>query len=376
MHRASLHLCVGHACPIRAEGGSHLCLLTARPSLLTGRALAVACLVAGSFAARAGAAPADVLRSALRGPTRPYEGIQRTVVYGDTATTESRVRVRSDGRGGIRREFQTGPAAGAVVIQRGADSWQKPPGGAFERMPSASGPDPRAVAATMATNYAISVAEGRPILGRKVKRVAVKARRTFNPSRALHVDAVGLVVRDELFAPDGRRRSVTEFVSVTFGPQTPASFAVPAAARAGAAGYGPGSFSVRSSASAVRTETGRPVPAPAHVPEGYSVSTYGIMTTGSGLKTPAARYSDGLASFTIFVRGARPGPPEGRGRGRGGGPRRLGRGPHGFMGSDGSETVESDRQRVIVTFSSRQAAYILIGDLASDELVRVARSLP
>jgi len=328
-------------------------------------------------------APVDVLRKALAGSTKPYEGTQETSVYGTTGVSVSTVLVRGDGRGAVRREFQTGPAAGVVLIQKGASAWEKRGSGPFVRLPSSGSTDPTVAATSIAANYSISVKAGLVLLGRKATQITIKARYAFNPSRTMLVDdSTGLVLRDEMRAPDGQKRSDTVFVRLVYSKQPSALFEVPASAQPASAGFGPASFEARATDAQVLAETGRSVPRPTHVPPGYKVTTYGVMRTGSGLVTPAVRYSDGLAAFTIFARGggAGGGPGMGAGRRRGGGqgPRRRGQGggAWGPPGAAGALTSTSDRQQSIVTCTSRTSSYILIGDIAEDELIRVAKSLP
>lgn len=91
------------------------------------------------------------------------------------------------------------------------------------------------------------------------------------------------------------------------------------------------------------------------------------MTTGSGRLMPAVRYSDGLAAFTVFQRGW------GAGAGRG----MRWRGGRAGGGSGNASCVgQSDRQRSVVTVAATQSNYLLVGDIAESELMRVAKSLP
>jgi hypothetical protein len=323
-------------------------------------------------------APVDVLRKALAGSTKPYEGVQETRVYGTTGVSVSRVLVRGDGKGAVRREFQTGPAAGVVLIQKGASAWEKHGTGPFVRLPSSGSTDPAAAAASIAANYTLSVKAGLTFLGRKATQITIGARYPFNPSRTMLVDdSTGLVLRDEMRAPDGLKRSDTTFIRLAYGKQPSSLFVVTASAQPSAVGFGPASFEARATEAQVRAETGRSVPLPAYVPPRYRVTTYGVMRTGSGFVTPAVRYSDGLAAFTIFARGG-PGMGGGRRWGGGQGPRRRGQGGGGWgpPGAAGALTSTSDRQQAIVTYTSRTSSYILIGDIAEDELIRVAKSLP
>lgn len=333
-------------------------------------------LVAASMAAAAPASPADILRRALSGPRVPYSGVQETTVYGENGSSSARVRIWGDGRGGVRRQFETGPASGVVMLRLGQSVWQKQPDGTFARLPSSGDMSADETGRRIMANYHLSARAGEPLLGRKTVLLHIAPRHPFNPSREILVDALtGLILRDVLYAPDGARRSATVFVELSYGKQPPGLFAKPAAVSRTLTGYGPASFEARKSEDEVARETGRAVPRPSYVPAGYEVATFGIVTTGRGLKTPAIRYSDGLSAFTVFVRGGGPGPGlRGGGWGMGGGPRRRGAGGPPWRAS--GLTATSDRQRAMVTYTSPTASYVLIGDLAEQELARVARSLP
>lgn len=317
--------------------------------------------------------PLEQLRKALRGPSVPYEGVQETTVYTDTGSSVSRVSVRANGKGAVRREFETGPSAGTVILQVGQNVYQKQSEGGFVRLPSGGKHDPDAVSRSIVQNYEVSVARGGPILGRRATTIKLKARYRYNPSRNLVIDdATGLILRDELFAPNGAKRSSTVFVLLSFKPQPAALFVEPAA-DAVPSGFGPASFEARASEEEVQRETGRTPARPSYVPPGYQVTTFGVVTTGRGSKAPAVRYGDGLAAFTVFTRPGGPREPRGWG---GGGPRRRGQGAGGPPWRVGELQVSENRQQAMVTYTSRRGSYVLIGDLAADELQRIARSLP
>jgi hypothetical protein len=322
--------------------------------------------------------PAEMLTAALRGPRRPYEGVQRTLVNRGSDMMETQVRVHGDGRGSIRREYISGPGKGVVLITVSGVTAEKSPGGEYYRLPTGAEMNPVSRAKLIAANYDLSLTGTCTIAGRKGTQLRIAARQPYNPSRVLCVDtATGLILSDELLAPDGRRRSLTEYVSVRFVSQSPGLFVLPSVSKTPTGTFGPASFSARQSAAEVESATGRPVPKPAHVPAGYRVTAYGVMTTGSGRLTPAVRYSDGVSAFTVFVRGAlmgggRMGP---RGRGMGQGPHRFGRGGPAF-GPPGSVSVSEDVQQATVSCTTAGGSYFLIGDLAGTELARVARSLP
>jgi hypothetical protein len=349
------------------------------------RAALAATLVSASAAHAFGgpAAPTaeTLLRKVLQGPSAAFVGHQRSELVLASGRVVASVEVVADGHGRTRRTITSGAAAGVVVLQAGRSVWQRGADSRWTRLPDLP-EDGRPVetAAAILRNYAVHVGAAERVAGRLAIPLRISHRRPYNPSRNLWLDpGAGIVLKDVLFAPDGRMRSASEFVDIRLGAQPADRFKPPATAQA-APSFGPASFAVRASASAVERESGRPVLLPKYVPEGYRLVLYGIMHTGSGRLMPAIRYSDGLAAFTIFQRGAgssgRPGP--GFGRPGFGGPGR-GRGWRGGRGAAGDAprcVGQSDIQSAVVLVSGARSNYLLVGDLSETELKRVAESLP
>lgn len=225
-------------------------------------------------------------------------------------------------------------------------------------------------------NYDVRVGPKERMLGRSVVPIGITHRALHNPSRRLWVEPLtGIVLKDVLLAPDGRQRSCSEYTQLRVMPQPVSRFDIPSAAR-NLALYGPASFGARASSAQVEQESGRPVFLPRHVPPGYRITLYGVMVTGSGRLMPAVRYSDGFAAFTIFQRGWGAGPGHGPGiGGRGFG--RRGPGGGAGAGPGGAPCVgQTDLQTSVVTVGGVRSNYLLVGDIAEEELKRVARSLP
>ncbi|MCC6731099.1 MAG: hypothetical protein IT208_17370 [Chthonomonadales bacterium] len=331
-------------------------------------ALPVAASAAGAADARA------LLTQAFAGPTRPFGGEQVSVVAVESGSVRSVVHFHSDGKGRVRREYRSGPAEGVVLLEAGRAVWQYAPGVGWSRLPDTAAANAAAAAAMTLANYNVTVASPAKLLGLRVYPVRIAARRAFDPSRRLWLDpTTGVLLRDELYAPDGRLRSSTTVTAIRFGPQSEAEFRPPSNA-AETESFGPGSFRPAASRAAMERATGWTAPAPGHVPAGYRPVLYGIMTAGSGRQLPAVRYSNGIGAFTIFRRGAGPGGGMGRGAGRG-----MGRGRGGGRGmggpSPGAHGLRGDVQRAVVEARGREGNYLLIGDIAEDELRRVAASL-
>jgi hypothetical protein len=309
-------------------------------------------------AARADAESLRLLRLALRGPIVAFEGVQQTqVAVGDRIATAT-VRIRGDGTGAILREYSG--ASGYQLLQMGPQVWKKVGADGWLPLPVTTDRDTDRAAAMIEANYRILVGKPEQRLGRRTIPIQIVPRQSCNPSRQLWLDPqTGLLLEDRLLAPDGRLRSATTFTTLTLRPQPAALIQKPARLLSDNA-VGPFSFRPADSAEAVERQTGLPVPRPAYVPSGYRPTLYGVMTTGSGRQMPAVRYSDGLSAFTIYQRG----------RGPGGGGRGLGR------GADRQTRFQSDVQQSIVEAQRAQRSYLLIGDLAESELLKVAASLP
>lgn len=324
--------------------------------------------------------PSALLRKALRGVHRGYTGVQKTTVFLTEGTEPTTVRVWADGRGGIRRQYLSGAAKGVVLLQNRSGSWQRPPDGTFQSLPSAGSLTPDEVADAMIRNYKLSVSEGRRYAGIRTRRIAIRPRESWRPSRSLSIDpSTGLVLQDATYAPDGRTRSITEYISVQYAAQPAGLFETPKnAARTDDAS--PGSYTARASNDQVRADTGLPAPVPRYLPKGFRQISQGVLSSSAGVKTPASRYGDGLAAISIFVQGGVgdmgfdqvPGADTGtRGRRR----YRWRRGIE--MGrTPGAPIIETDRQRTTISIERYRLSYVVIGDIHVDELLRVAQSLP
>jgi hypothetical protein len=336
--------------------------------------MAVLAAAAPAFAAT----PDALVRLWLAGPARAYQGRQTATVFTEAGPVVSSVVVRGDGKGATLREYTSGAAKGAAVLQTRTGSWTRSVAGAWTRLPGTPKPDTAARAARLLSNYRVTAGAPVRIAGRSAVPLSITARRPWNPSRRVWLDAAsGLALKEEALAPGGRVRSSSVFTSVAYAPQTAALFRPPSSVSL-PPGYGPPTFQPMPSREAAEKRAGRPAPAPAHIPEGYVVETYGIMATRRGDWMPAVRYSDGLAAFTIFRRHSAQ--ERGRGGGRGGPGFRGGRGAGGPGPNAGRNwrvhQMQSTLQQSVVSLDTAGASYLLVGDLAESELRRVADSLP
>lgn len=318
------------------------------------RQIAVLGLLSVSALALSG--PSRELVQALTGSQKPFVGVQKTQVAGDNGLAEATVTVYGNGKSSIRREYAMPNGQKLVLVQTSGYNYQQS-GYDWVQLAKDLAWKPENQAASISANYRVR-SSATTMLGRKAQLVTITPLQSYNPLRKMTVDSsTGLVLKDELFAPDGKLRSSSWFLSVQFKPVAKSLFEIGKIVDRPSE-FGPESFVAKSTVAEVEKLTGSSVPKPAYVPSGYKPVLYGTMTTGSARLMPAVRYSDGLSSFTIFERGKG---RNGRRRGWGG-------------GQQSHEDLHSDVQRSVVVVNGNRS-YVLIGDLAESELRKIARSL-
>ncbi|HEY3269148.1 MAG TPA: hypothetical protein VGM37_19730 [Armatimonadota bacterium] len=315
-------------------------------------------------AASQAAAPESLLAAALAGPRRAFQGEQSVSVVTDGGVVRSVVSVIGDGRGRERRQYHGGSSEGITLLRLKGESWQR----AYDnwaRLPAVPAPSPMGVAKRLVANYRVTVLPPQPMLGRSVIPIRVDARRPTNPSRRMWLDpSSGIIVKDQTYAPNGRLRSESTFVRLNFLRPPAALFKRPSMTQSTSGGYGFGmgfgfsSLTVARNGAEVERITGQPLPRPRYVPKGFAVEVVG-QSMGRRGSSPAVRYSDGFASFTIFRRGA----PRNGGGGFGGG----NTGPSVFS--------QSTNQHSSIFIRKPAYRYFVIGDIAESELQKVADTL-
>ncbi len=308
-----------------------------------------------------------LLTKAFESPKYAFEGTQSTTLSMSSGNITSQVTVICDGHGGEKRFYRNGAMKGVETLQVGKMMWRKAGSERWIEMPMVDDRTPISVMVRdILNNYELQFKPAVNIAGRKAIPIWIDAKHQYNPSRHIWVDpAIGVILKDVLYAPDGAMRSVSYFTrlrvsrptSMKFQP--PGEFDLPTL-------FGPASFVPRDSSQAVMNETQMNIYYPTVIPNGYHPAMYGVMITGSGRKMPVVRYSDGLGAFTIFQRGMGGGFGYGQGYGR---RMRNGGGPGTCVGN-------TDKQHAIVTYNGVKANYILIGGISESELKKVALSLP
>ncbi|MBN1458396.1 MAG: hypothetical protein JXA57_02595 [Armatimonadetes bacterium] len=183
-------------------------------------------------------------------------------------------------------------------------------------------------------------------------------------------------LRRERYNVEGRRTSGTEYTEVQFGPKVAADvFDVPR----GWTVLPPPHTDRKLSVSELSRRLGYSVAAPEYVPQGYVLLGGYERKWGRGrLRLAELRYTDGLKLLSVFQHPA-PEPPPGGGGARHGGGRRGGRG-HGRGGPapprPGETTLLDRGTEKVLRYFGPERGVTAIGDLAADDLIRVAKSVP
>ncbi|HUU54120.1 MAG TPA: sigma-E factor regulatory protein RseB domain-containing protein [Armatimonadota bacterium] len=180
---------------------------------------------------------------------------------------------------------------------------------------------------------------------------------------------------------EGRLTSGTEYTEVQFGPTVaPDVFAVPE----GWAARQPADREAKLSLGQLSARLGFALRSPQYLPPGYVL--LGGYEQGWGrhrLRMAELRYTDGLRMLSLFQRertgeegaGGRGGRGRGHGRGRDEGGRGGG-GGFGFgpPGREDMTLIDRGTEKALRYFG-RNAVVVVVGDLAAEELVRMAKSV-
>jgi len=227
-------------------------------------------------------------------------------------------------------------------------------------------------------NYVAREVASGVVAGRDAKMVEIAPRSGGPVVFRLWLDGeTGFALKHERYNVEGRMTSATEYSRVTFGVKiAPDVFAVPK-------GWVK-EESVRSdealSVERLSFRLGFMVRRPRYIPEEYRLmGTYEKRWGRRRLRAAELRYTDGLRVLSVFQHPHREDwsrGPRREERGRGGG----GRGrDHGGLGMGpprpGEMTLVDRGTDKVVRYFGRDMAVFVIGDMLSDELVRIARSV-
>jgi len=260
-------------------------------------------------------------------------------------------------------------------------------------------------------NYVARDAGEAVVAGRPTRIVEVAPRGKGPAARRLWLDReTSLPLKQERYNAEGRLTSATEYGEVEFGAPVPAeTFAVPE----GWTKVEPGGEGPRLGVQELSARMGFSVRVPRYVPEGYVLLGGYVQEWGRwGMRPAELRYTDGLRVLSVYERPRGEGPPgPGMGPGRGGrhrdrggpggrhrddaGRGRRGRGDRGGrrggrpgpppqggrrgpgFGPPGGEVmtlVDRGTEKALRYFGP-ELVVVVVGDVAADELVRVAKSV-
>jgi len=237
-------------------------------------------------------------------------------------------------------------------------------------------------------NYVARVAGESQVAGRPTRIFEVSPRHGGAVVFRLWLDRdTGFALKRERYNVEGKLTSGTEYLQITFGAQVPPdAFSIPPDWRqVDLDGSGE-----RLTLAELSRRVGFPVLEPTYLPPGYVLQGGSVQRRGRhGFEAAELRYTDGLRLLSVSqaVPGAvLPGGfDEGRGRGpdrgrRGGREHRRGRGGErgrglglGPPGGDAVTLLDRGSEKVVRHFT-RDRIIIVVGDLASDDLVKIATS--
>ena len=189
---------------------------------MTFSSLVLAALVGAAFGEPASPLPQDLLRQGLAPAGTAYAGRLEVSRSGEEAAKSLQVFFSPPGR--YRRELLSAPGVAAqVFVSDGTREW------IFDKkrnkvwVAEAVDPDlkrlgPEEEYGLLAANYRVRAEPGEKVAGRETWALELTARAEGRLSRKLWVDKErGLILRSELYSPDGVLLSKTAFTRVEFG---------------------------------------------------------------------------------------------------------------------------------------------------------------
>lgn len=231
-------------------------------------------------------------------------------------------------------------------------------------------------------NYLAREAGEESIAGRPARIIEIAPRHGGPPIYRLWLDReTNFALKRERHNVEGRLTSGTEYTTVQFGPTVSADvFAVPQ----GWVTRQPVDREAKLSLSELGARLGFTVRSPKYVPPGYVLLGGYEQEWGRRHRRMAElRYTDGLRVLSIFQRERTGDEAVGRhggrdrGHGRGGGDRDRSRGGGFGFGPPGREemTLIDRGTEKALRYFGRTAAVMVVGDLAAEEIVRIAKSV-
>ncbi|HEV2280817.1 MAG TPA: polysaccharide deacetylase family protein [bacterium] len=337
--------------------------------------LAVCALLAASAPDRAAlaappAGPGEPIRWLSEAAVAPrsvsYAGTKTVTVWAQTVRA-SEVRIYHQAPDRTRLEYlAAGDQPERVVVINGGRQIEFVPG----RGRYVEGPAPqtdedeliRQILPQLAANYEVRFAGVERVAGRPARIIDIQGRLPGRPRLRLWIDVqTRLILRLERYGPAGALRETSAFLSVQLNPSlTPDLFIVSPPAGAQVQTRLQQAPAAALTIEEISRRIGFIPQLPAYLPPGYQfVRSNVVMIRGTPTATFA--FTDGVATMTLFEsRGAQVG--------AGGGQRvQIGA----FEG-----TVQTRGVATVLHWNTNGVSMTLVGDTASNELVRVGRSVP
>ena len=295
-----------------------------------------------------------------------YTGTKTVTVWAQTVRA-SEVRIYHQAPDRTRLEYL---AAGdqperVVVINAGRQIEFVPGRGRYVEGPAPQTDEDeliRQILPQLAANYEVRFAGAERVAGRPARIIDIRGRLPGRPRLRLWIDLeTRLILRLERYGPAGALRETSAFLSVQLNPTLAADLFIvspPAGAQV--------QTRLQQTPAAALTieEISRRVgfipQLPAYLPPGYQFVRSNVAMI-HGTPTATFAFTDGVATMTLFEsRGAQVG--------AGGGQRvQIGA----FEG-----TVQTRGVATVVHWNTNGISMTLVGDIASNELLRVGRSVP
>ena len=303
------------------------------------------------------------LRSAVLAPRRVSYAGMKTVTVWAGAVRSSQVRVFHQAPDQTRFEYlAAGDQPERIVVVTGRTQTDFIPAkNQFIRRPAPETSEEGLARQILqiAANYDIRFESTDTVAGRDTRIIAVDSKFPGRPRLRIWVDTrTRLILRFEGFGPAGALRQASAFLTLQIDPPLSADLFVlapPPGVRVQTPRSG-GTMTMEEIAHRV----GFVPQLPAYLPAGYQIARARVISVHA---TPTATFafSDGVSTLTLFEsRGAQGPAPNGRRV-------RVG-------GADG--TVARRGVATLLHWNLGNISFTLVGDLPSDELVRVGASVP
>lgn len=333
------------------------------------RLLAAVVLAALPAAARAPKLPDawDVLKRSLEAETSAYQGQVVVESYKAGVASAKELDVRAAGDGRYRREIKDADGeTSQLVVSDGKKEWiydrsrnkvwEGEPADAFLKQ---RGPDDEFE--LLSSNYDAALSSSAPVAGRAVWLVELRAKDGGRLERRLWIDKRrGLVLRSQLYLPNGQLATAMLFKEISFrkqGAKTLFSFKTP-----------PGAAVVKRlepdymALDEAKAAAGLEPRTPAWLPSGFVFESLDVVPRG-GRKILHFRFSDGVNVLSLFQC-----PPHVK---------------LDFGGKDakevslsvGSATTAWTPEGRVLAWASGKSRFLLVGPLTEETLARVAESV-